>query len=205
MVLSRKIFINSKIINRVIWLLTLSDIFTWGLYLIINSLIGIYLSNKLGGNTIYYIGVGTGLYYLAKGGFQIPIGVITDKLKGDKDEVIALLLGNILMGLPYFFFPSITSPVMYYILEFIMGIGAAMNLVNWRKLFAKNLDSGKEGFDYAIYDTIMSLTMILMSLIAGYIASINQSYFDLVMYAIGSLMLSSGIWVISIYFYKVKK
>lgn len=192
-------------INRIIWYLTLSDIFTWGLFLVINSIAGIYLQNKLGGSAIEYIGIGTAIYYLAKGGIQIPIGMITDRIKKDKDDILFLLLGNILMGIPFFFYPLLQNPLPYFALQLVGGLGAAMNLVNWRKLFAKNLDKGKEGYDYAVYDTIMSVAGAAFSVIAGFVASVNQVYFDLVIVGIGGLMLSSGIWVILIYFVNNRK
>jgi MFS family permease len=171
----------------------------------VNSIVGIYLEGKLGGRAIEYIGIGASIYFLAKGGFQIPIGLITDKIKKDKDDILFLLLGNILMGLPFFFYPTLQNPVVYFFLQFIFGLGSAMNLVNWRKLFAKNLDKGREGYNYAVYDSIMSIAGAVFSLITGYIASTNQVYFDLVIITIGALMLSSGIWVILIYFVSNRK
>lgn len=202
---SKKLFITKYSINRVIWYLTLSDIFTWGLYFMVNSIVGIYLESKFGGRALEYIGVGTALYFLAKGGLQIPIGLFTDRIKRDKDDIVFLLLGNIFMGLPFFFYPVIESAAPYFILQFILGLGSAMNLVSWRKLFAANLDKGREGYNYAVYDTVMSVAGAIFALLAGYIASISQVYFDLVIVAIGGLMLSSGIWVILIYFVNNRK
>lgn len=197
---TQKLTISKYTINRVIWYLTLSDIFTWGLYFMVNSIVGIYLENKLGGNAIAYIGIGTAIYYVAKGGLQIPVGLFTDRIKRDKDDILFLLLGNIFMGLPFFFYPILETPILYYVMQFVLGLGSAMNLVSWRKLFAENLDKGREGYNYAVYDTIMSAAGAGFSLLAGYIASISQVYFDLVIIGIGALMLSSGIWVILIYF-----
>lgn len=201
-----KNFIISKyLINKVIFYLTLSDIFTWGLYFMVNSIVGIYLENKFGGRALEYIGIGTAVYYLAKGGLQIPVGLFTDRIKKDKDDIVFLLLGNILMGLPFFFYPVITTALPYFILQFVLGLGSAMNLVSWRKLFASNLDRGREGYNYAVYDTIMSVAGAVFALLAGYFASISQVYFDLVIIGIGGLMLSSGIWVILIYFVNNRK
>lgn len=202
---TNKLFINKYSVNRVIWYLTLSDIFTWGLYFTVNSIVGIYLENKLGGRAVEYIGIGVAIYLVAKGVFQIPIGLITDRIKKDKDDIVFLLLGNVLMGLPFFFYPILESPLPYFILQFVLGLGSAMNLVNWRKLFAQNLDKGREGYNYAVYDTIMSIAGAGLSLLIGYIASVSQVYFDLVIVAIGGLMLFSGLWVILIYFVNNRK
>lgn len=196
---SKKTILKKFSLNRVIWLLTLSDIFTWGVYMIIAGFVGLYLSQKLGFNPVEILGIGTAVFYFAKGTFQIPVGIITDRIKHDKDEILFLLIGNILMGMPYFFFPSIQSPLGYYILQFIIGLGAAMNLVNWRKIFASNLQKGNEGVDYGVYDTIMSYSMIFFSVLAGLTANLGESYFDLVMISVGSLMILSGVWVSMIF------
>lgn len=187
-------------INKVIAFLTLSDIFTWGIYLVISSLVGLYLAEKLQRNAVEIVGIGVAVYNLAKGGFQIPIGIVTDKIKKDRDDILFLTAGNIFMGAPFLFYPLITEAWHFFVLQFFIGLGSAMNLVNWRKMFAKNLNKGNEGFEYGAYDTIMSISMVGFSLAAGIIANVSERYFDLVMIAIGLLMISSGIWAISIFF-----
>lgn len=185
-------------INKAITLLTLSDIFVWGSFTITSVLAGIYLSNKLGANTIKFIGIGTSIYLLTRGLFQIPIGIINDKYESEKDEVILLTLGILLMGIPFFFYPQISQPYHYYILQFVFGLGAALNVVNWRKLFALNLDKGKEGLQYGAYDTLMSLCAAIMSIIGGVIANMGDIYFDSVMRLSGVIILLGSIWVVLI-------
>ncbi|BCX13616.1 MAG: hypothetical protein KatS3mg085_148 [Candidatus Dojkabacteria bacterium] len=191
---------QTKKINKIVMFLTLSDIFTWGLYLIVNSLVGIYLSKKIDHDATAIIGIGVSIYYATRALSQIPIAYLTDKTKSDRDDIFILTLGNFLMGAPFLFYPFISEPFMYYFLQIIMGLGASMNLVNWRKIFAKNLDKGKEGLEYGIYDTVMSVAMIVFSLTAGLVANINDRYFDIVMITVGLLTISSGIWTTLIYF-----
>lgn len=192
-------------INKVIAFLTLSDIFTWGLYLVITSLVGLYLATKLEQNAVEIVGIGVAIYNLAKGGFQIPVGMLTDKIKKDRDDILFLTAGNLFMGAPFLFYPLISTPLLFFVLQFFIGLGSAMNLVNWRKLFAKNLDTGKEGLEYGAYDTVMSLSMVGFSLAAGLIANISEQYFDFVMVSIGTLMISSGFWSISLFFVQKRK
>lgn len=201
----KRIFQQEFLVNRVIWLLTASDIFTWGLYIVVSAFVGIYLSHKLEVDTIEILGIGTAVYHFAKGFFQIPIGVFTDKVKSDRDDIILLFLGNLLMGIPFLFFPLITDSLFYFFLQFVIGVGAAMNIVNWRKLFAKNLDNGREGFTYGLYDTIFSLAAVLFSVIAGFVAGISEDYFNMVMIAIGILIMSGGLWSISIFLVRKRK
>lgn len=192
-------------LNRVIWLLTFSDIFSWGLYLAIIGLIGLYLSNILGTDTVEMVGIGVGIYYLIRGFTQIPIGLVVDKIKRDRDDLIALILGNICLGVPFLMYPLIQNEFAFYALQAISGLGASLNLVTWRKLFARNLDQGKEGVSYAVYDTVLSAAISLFSFGIGLVANINQFYFDLVMVVVGSLVISSSVWPALIFFVRNRK
>lgn len=189
-------------LNRVIIYLTLSDVFSWGTYSIIGALTGLYLSSKLGQDTIQFVGIGTAIYFFTRAIFQIPIGHITDRIKKDKDEIYLLILGTILMGIPFLFYAQISQPVHYYILQFLFGLGVALNVTNWRKLFALNIDGGREGRQYAAYDTVMSICTGLISIIGGLIANIGDLYFDLVISISGILIIGASIWSLLIYKYE---
>jgi MFS family permease len=191
--------------NRVVVLLTLTDMFTWGPLIIISALAGIYLGKKLGTNVVDIVGIGTAIYFLTRAIFQLPLGHITDKIEKDTDEIIILALGVILMGLPFMFYPNITQPYHYYILQFIFGLGVSLNVTNWRKLFATNVDQGKEGKQYAFYETLMSLSTAILSTLVGVIANLGDRYFDWVMRGSSIIVMLSCIYVASIYFVTHRK
>ncbi len=169
-----------KKINKVLIFLTFSDVFSWGSFTVISALTGLYLANKLGQNTVEYVGIGTAIYFFVRGLAQMPIGHLTDKFKKDKDEIFLLALGIVLMGIPFLFYPKILQPYHYYLLQAVFGLGVALNLTTWRKLFALNIDGGREGRQYATYETIMSLCTGVLSVVGGVIANMGEKYFDMV-------------------------
>jgi len=183
----------------------MADVFAWGPFFIISALSGIYLSNKLGTGSIEFVGIGTAIYFLTRAITQLPIGYITDKIKKDKDEIIILIAGIILMGFPYILYPLISTPMHYYILQFVFGLGVSLNIANWRKLFAMNIDSGREGRQYSFYETIVSLSTVILSVAVGLIANMGDMYFDLVMIASGILMMAGSIWVVLIFKFPKRK
>ncbi|KXK08311.1 MAG: MFS transporter [Candidatus Dojkabacteria bacterium] len=191
--------------NKVVWLLTLSDISTWGSYYIISVIAGIYLANKLGQNAVEIIGYGTTIYFISRAVFQIPVGIITDKLKKDSDEVLLLALGSILMGTSFIFYPFITTPVTYFFLQFLFGLGTAMNLNTWRKLFATNISQNREGREYGMYEVLMSLSIAGFSSLAGIVANEGGVYFDMVIVSAGLFMMTSFIWALLILRIKSRK
>ena len=195
----RKLHITKTKINKTITLLTFSDIFTWGLMSAVNAIIGIYLAEKIGVDAVKVVGIGNSIFSITKGLTQIPVGTLIDNIKHDKDDIIALFVGSILMGLPFVFFPLITSEYIFYVLMFVVGLGSSINLVSWRKLFATNIDKHHEGKEYGLYETLMSLSTALFSILAGFIANISQSYFDLVIVLIGVLMISSGVFALLLF------
>lgn len=198
----KKLRMRIKGFNRVVLLLTLADVFTWGPLFIVSSLSSIYLAEKLGQGTIGFVGIGTGISYITRAVFQIPTGLFTDKHKKDRDEILILALGAALVGLPFLFYPLINAPWQYFVLQFVLGMGISLDVVNWRKLFAINVTKGIEGKEYAIYDTVLSTSTAILAVVLGIVANIGDQYFDIVMVGAGLLMISASIWILLIF--KVK-
>ncbi len=201
---ARRLLIEKAGINKVIMYLTLSDVFTWGVYVIVSAFTGLYLQTKLQMDVVEIVGIGAACFYIARVLFQIPIGLISDSLKRDRDEIVFLMLGNLLMGLPLLLYINIDSPLYFYLLQFVIGIGASMNLVNWRKLFAANLEDGKSGRAYAVYDTIISLSIAIVGILGGQVAALGESSFNLVIAMTGVVMILSATWPALIFLAKRK-
>jgi len=192
-------------INKVLIFLTFSDVFSWGSFTVISALTGLYLANKLGQNTVEYVGIGTAIYFFVRGLAQMPIGHLTDKFKKDKDEIFLLALGIVLMGIPFLFYQKITVFYHYFLLQAIFGLGAALNVTNWRKLFALNIDGGREGRQYATYETIMSLCTGVLSVVGGVIANMGDKYFDMVISFSGLFIILASFWILLIYLTEERK
>jgi MFS family permease len=161
--------------------------------------VALFMASKFGSLTVEYIGIGTAVCFLVRGITQIPIGTVTDKIKSDRDEILLLVLGCFLMAIPYLFYPWVTQPWHYYILQGIFGLGASLNLNNWRKLFAKNLDHNREGFEYGFYETIMSISTAFFGLMSGFASSISPQVFEIVIMSIGLLTMLGGIAAAGVY------
>lgn len=201
-----KRFLTSKVPhNKVIWLLTFSDIFTWGSYYVMSSLAGLYFADEFGLDVVRVIGIGNGLYFLARALFQIPVGKFTDGIKSDKDEIWILFIAGFVGGIPFLFYPWVESEYSYYLLQLVFGVGSSMNLNTWRKLFAKNVDKDKEGWEYGFYETVMSIASAILIIAGGVIANISTEYFDVVMVLVGIGVILGGICGGGIRFIKNRK
>lgn len=186
-------------LNRVVVLLSLADIFSWGPYMVISALSGLYLATKLDMDAVQVIAIGTSIYYITRSVIQMPIGKITDKIKSDSDEILFLLIGAILMGLPFIVYPFISIPIHYYILQFVFGLGVSFNLTNWRKLFALNVDKNREGTQYGFYEICMSGGAAIFSALIGSLGSLSNRYFDIIIVSAGIVMLLASVWIFLIH------
>lgn len=191
---------NPNNISPIIFFLTFADIFTWGTYNIVMSLAALYLAQNMPGEDIVrMVTVGVAIRFITRGLLQIPFGLIADKIKKNFDEIIFVGVGIILMSAAIIGLTFVTTANQYYFIEVIMGAGASLNLVNWRKLFATNLHKDTEGVSYAIYDTAISFSIALFTFISGLVASSGEDYFDLVMRLSGVIMFLSNVWIMVIY------
>lgn len=182
-------------LNRVVLLLSLADIFSWGPYMVISALSGLYLAIKLEMDAVQVVAIGTSIYYITRTILQMPIGKISDKIKSDSDEILFLLIGAILMGLPFIVYPFISIPIHYYILQFVFGLGVSFNLTNWRKLFALNVDKNMEGTQYGFYEICMSGGAAVFSALIGGLGSLGNRYFDIIIVSAGIIMLLASVWI----------
>jgi MFS family permease len=199
--LSQKKFAFGNIrtgVNKVIYLLTLCDIFVWGPWFVATPVLALFLSSKFGVNTVEYIGLGTAFYYLARGLLQMPIGALTDRIKHDHDEIFILGLGCILMASPFLFIHWVNEPWQYLVLQAVGGAGASMDLNTWRKLFAKNLETKHTGYGYGFYEAIMSLATAGFAFLSGYLSNINNQMFELILTLVGVFMVFGSFIAISI-------
>jgi MFS family permease len=183
----------------------MSDVFTWGVSYIVVILLALYLAQRLEADVTQVVSIGTGIAFFARALVQIPLGMLGDRIKSSQDEAVMLMLGNLLMGLPIIIFTQITSVWQFYVLQVIYGAGCGLNLVDWRKLFAKNLTDGQEGLEYAVYDTLISFSIGILTILGGTIASISESYFNYVIGGVGVAVISSNFWVAMIYLKQKKK
>lgn len=192
-------------LNTALTVLTFVDVFSWGGYIALNTIVGLFLAEKLDANVIEIVGVGNGIYLITRALTQIPIGIFTDKIKRDRDEIALLILGSFLMGGVFVAYSLLDKFEIYWGLQFVLGLGVSLNLVTWRKLFAKNLDDDHEGSQYATYDTINSLSSATFSIIAGVVGGLSMAYFSAVIVIFGVVIMFGGLVAAMLYLVKSRK
>lgn len=173
---SRLVYFSSFQFNKIIQTLTYSDSFLWGGYYMMNALVAIYLQQKIAIDPLQVISFGFAVYMISRSIFQIPIAHFLDSHKSYIDEAYAIFLSCMIMGSAVFGYVFISEAWHLYLLQFIFGLGAAINMPAWRKTFARFVDKGHEGVEYSIYDIINNLVIALLTTFGGFLVSSSGKF-----------------------------
>ncbi|MBN2100397.1 MFS transporter [Candidatus Dojkabacteria bacterium] len=140
-------------INKIIRLLTYSDILIitgWGL---INPVISVFFTEQIKGADIRTVGVASTIYFVTKSFVQIPLARIIDIYKGDRDDYRVMVVGSILVSMVPFLYTLIDHPTQLFLIQFVYGVGCAMAYPSWLAIFTRNIDKDQEGLEWSVHQT----------------------------------------------------
>ena len=155
-------------INKIIYILTTADIMMVSALSLIMPLFAIFITENITGAGIKTVGFFTGIYWISKSFFQIPIAWFLDKKDGEKDEFYAMVAGYCLLALVAFSY--IKAEVVWHIygLAVLTGLADALGVPSYLSIFSRHLDKFKENVEW----TIRSIGVGLSAAAAGALAGI---------------------------------
>jgi MFS family permease len=147
----------SKIINRIVRTLVISDFFLnlgWGL---LSPIFAIYILQNItpenSASAVEVAGFAALFYWITKSLFEIPFGYYLDKHHGEKDDLWFMTIGTLIVAIVPIGFIFSTVPWHIYLLQMLHAIGMAMALPSWLAIFTRHIDKGKEAFEWSIETT----------------------------------------------------
>lgn len=160
-----------KEINPIIRILTISDILVIGGYGFISPIFAVFITDTIKGGSLEVVGMASGIYVATYSLLQIPLGIIIDKIKGERDDFMFLLAGSILFSVVPLLYLFISTPIHLYLVQIFYGFAMAATLPTWLAIFTRHIDKGREGVEWGIYKTLTDLTAAATAFIGGFIAS----------------------------------
>lgn len=157
-------------VNRMVTYLILADFFIisgWGL---IGPIFAVFITGQIKGAGIEAVGLASTIYFLLKSGLQVPLANIIDKIKGEKDDFLALLIGSFIISLVPLFYIFVKNVPQLFLAQAIYGIGGALSYPSFMALFTRHIDKQKEGWEWSLYYTTVDLSAAAVAAIGGYLA-----------------------------------
>ncbi len=166
----------------------------------------LFITDFITGATIETVGIAMTIYLVARSLGQMPIGLLVDRIKGERDDMLILIassFGFVLVSLSYIFIDTVAG---LYIVQLFFGLLSAASYPTWYAVFTRSIDKGREGFEWSAYQTIADLGAAITATLGSVLAaqfSFNVVFVVMaVMSAIGGLLL---VWAHFILFEKEPK
>lgn len=159
-----------KKLNFVISTLIISDLFLFFALGLLSPIFAVFILEDVPGSTLATIGTASALYWIARVTSVLPISRLLDRLKGEKDEYYAVVIGTYslaLLPLLYIFVSDVTH---IYMIEFAKGFAGALAVPAWRILFTKFVDRKMVGLGWSLEDVCVGLATASSAYVGAVIA-----------------------------------
>ena len=182
--------------NKVIWLLTISDILILSAFGLIAPIFAIFMSTGIMGGSIVAAGLAASVFLLVKSVVQLPLSIYIDK---KKSKLAFLICGTILIiAVPIFY--ALSPHVNFiFLAQGVYGLGAAMAYPAWYSLFTMHLDAKHRGLEYSVWSTGVGLGAALTAYIGARLA--EKVGFDNLFYIVSGI---SFLGLITLFFLSKK-
>lgn len=154
--------------NKIVKNLIVTDIAFWTGWGLITPIFAIFVVDRIEGGNALIVGIATAVYWLIRSLLVFPFGVMLDKYKGERDDYLFLVAGNLIVALSLFGYVFATLPWHVYLFQAFCGLGVAMSLGGWRSIFTKHIDKGREATEWCLDDTMLSLGTAAAGVLAGF-------------------------------------
>lgn len=183
----KMISLKEYTINPVIKALIINDFVVWSGVNLISPILPLFIADRLDGKSIEIVATSVAIFLIVRSLIELPLGRITDKIRGDRDELWFRVGGTILASIILLLFPLVTEAWHLYLLQAISAIGRGIAAPAWFSLFSKYIDKHKEAMTWGIEDTLLNLGMAATAALGGFIA--QERGFNVLFYIAGSLNL----------------
>ena len=190
-----------KSINKVIKVMIASDVALLTGFGFITPIFAIFIAQRItAGSTIEaaeIAGFTMGIYWGVKSVLQIPFGKYLDKVKGERDDLWFVIIGNVFAALAVFGYIFGVLPWHIYLCQATYSLGMAMSIPGWTAIFTRHIDKGKEAFEWATRSTFIGIGAAASSSLGGIIVS--QFGFNVLFVGVGIFVLISALFPLLIY------
>ena len=173
------------------------DIFILGSFGLIQPIFAIFVIQGIPGATVATAGIALTIQLFTKAAFQIMVGKWDDEDGGNKRELGTLFIGSLLISVAPLGYALTTTLWQLYVMQFIYGLGGALSFPSWRIIFTRFMNQDRQGYEWGVYDTIVSLATAATAAMGGYIA--EQFSFRLLFVGVSLVSFAGTFFIVRIF------
>jgi len=145
----------------------------------------IYITDSIHGANVQTAALAATIFLLTRSLGQIPIGILIDRMRGERDDLIAMIAGTLISGFIPLMYIYAELPWHIYLIQFLYGLASAVIFPAWMATFTRHIDARHEGMEWGAYRSFSDLGTALAALVGGFIA-VNYGF--QVVFSIVSIM-----------------
>lgn len=157
-------------INSVIRLLIFSDFLIWSANQFFVPIFAVFVVEQIPGASIETVGISSAIYFIVRSIFEIPVGLLIDRTRAEKDDLYFAFGGTLMSAFIFFSYSFITEIWQLYFVQVLLGIGYAVAFPGWWSMFTRHIDKKKEALEWSLYDVTLALGMAGASALGGVLA-----------------------------------
>ena len=158
--------------NRVVQILTASDIVMLSGFGLANPIFAVFVTKQINGGDVFVAGLAGSIFAFFSGLAAIPIASIIDAKKGEKDDFFVMLAGSLMLSISQFMYIFINQPWQLYLIQVFSGIGVALAGTCWSAIFSRHLDKDNIALEWSFYNTTVSLGTAAAAAVGGAVAEV---------------------------------
>jgi len=102
--------------------------------------------------------------------FKFPLASFIDKIRGERDDFLAMVIGSIIICLVPLFYILVKTVPQLFVIQAIYGIGGALSYPSWLALFTRHIDKEKEAWEWSVYYTTIDFSGAGVAALGGFLA-----------------------------------
>ncbi len=157
-------------LHAVLRTLILSDLFILGSFGLVQPIFAVFLFKDIVGVTVTSVGIAATIQLFVKATFQILVAKWADDEAGNCRELYALVAGSFVISLVPIGYAFAHSIEHIYIIQFFYGLGQALSYPSWRVIFTRYLNQDHAGYEWGMYDTVVSFGVAAAASLGAYFA-----------------------------------
>ncbi|MDO8557097.1 MAG: MFS transporter [Candidatus Jorgensenbacteria bacterium] len=157
-------------INRVVKHFILSDLMLWSGWGLIGPIFAVFIIQGIPNVSLVTIGATSAIYWIVKSIIQIPVALLLDRHKGEKDELYTLIGSLILAGFVALAFLLVKTTGQLYFVTLLQGIAFGLYIPSWYAIFSRHLDKDRYALDWSLDSTSIGVASGVTALIGGMVA-----------------------------------
>lgn len=189
-------YFSLKKFSEVVRFLTLVDFLMNSGFGLITPIFAVFVMDNIKDANVEIAGIAFTVFLLTKSLLQIVVGGLIDKIRGERDDFIFLLLGGLFYSAIPLLYMFIDTPLELYIVQFLYGVAAAFAYPSWMAIFTRHIDHEHEGVEWSVYATMVEFGMAVAASLGGFVAFRFGFKFLFVVASIIILISNVFIWMI---------